>query len=115
MGVGEGCWPLRLFLALRRYQEIRPGMVYFGDNVASLGMALSGKARGAEGALARELFILKARFDCTFSVAHLPSEDNVTADALSRLAQPSGYSSILSKLRGAAEVPIPDLSSVWTM
>ena len=85
VGIASG---LRLFLALRHYQQIHPGMTYFGDNTASLGMALRGKARGAEGALARELFILKARHCWRYAVAHLPSESNVLADALSRVAQP---------------------------
>ena len=121
MGLG-GCRPsvqhtftLRLFLALRRYQGIRPGLTYFGDNTASLGMALRGKARGAEGALARELFVLKARHNWRFAVSHLPSESNGLADALSRLAQPGRTAPVPIEVRGATEVPVPQLSSIWTM
>ena len=102
-------------MALRRYQELHPGLSYFGDNVASLQMALRGKAKGAEGALARELFVLKARFNWRFAVAHLPSENNVLADALSRIAQPGRPSSPPAEVLGAAEVPVPHLASIWTM
>ena len=106
---------LRLLLALRRYQDIRPGMTYFGDNVASLQMALRGKAKGSEGALARELFILKARGNWRFAVAHLPSESNLLADGLSRLAQPGRSPAPPPEVLGAAEVPVPHLSSIRTM
>lgn len=108
-------FPFRLVLALRRYQDIKPGMVYLGDNTASLGMALRGKARGAEGALARELFILKARHGWRYAVAHLPSEANLVADALSRLAQPGRAPQLPAAVVGAAEVQVPHLSSLWTM
>ena len=114
-GKVKSTFGLRLFLALRHYQEIHPGMTYFGDNTASLGMALRGKARGAEGALARELFILKARRCWRFAVAHLPSESNVLADALSRIAQPGRSTPLPSAIRGAAEVHVPSLGSIWTM
>ena len=105
----------RLVLALRRYQEIRPNVVFLGDNTASLGMALRGKARGAEGALARELSILKARFGWRFAVAHLPSEPNTLADALSHVAQPGRSSRLPPGAVGAAEVHVPHLSSLWTI
>ena len=108
-------WSMMLFLALRRYQDIRPGLAYFGDNTASLQMALKGKAKGAEGAIARELFILKARHNWRFAVAHLPSESNLLADSLSRVAQPGRPSSPPPEVLGAAEVPVPHLSSIWTM
>ena len=78
-------------------------------------MALRGKARGAEGALARELFILKARFGWRFAVSHLPSESNTLADALSRVAQPGKASRLPAEVAGAAEVLVPHLSSLWTM
>ena len=106
---------LRLLLALRRYEDIRPGMTYFGDNVASLQMSLKGKAKGKEGALARELFVLKARHNWKFAVAHLPSESNVLADSLSRLAQPGRSPKPPAEVLGAAEVPIPHLSTIWTL
>ena len=106
---------LRLLLALRRYEEVRPGLTYFGDNVASLQMALKGKAKGWEGALARELFVLKARHNWKFAVAHLPSESNVLADGLSRISQPGRSSSLPPEVLGAAEVPVPHLSTIWTL
>ena len=110
-----GWLSLRLLLALRRYEEFRRGLTYFGDNVASLQMALKGKAKGSEGALARELFVLKARHNWKFAVAHLPSESNVLADGLSRISQPGRSSSPPPEVLGAAEVPVPHLSTIWTM
>ena len=110
-----GWLSLRLLLALRRYEEFRPGLTYFGDNVASLQMALKGKAKGSEGALARELFVLKARHNWKFVVAHLPNESNVLADGLSRISQPGLSSSPPPEVLGAAEVPVPHLSTIWTL
>ena len=78
-------------------------------------MALRGKAKGAEGALARELFILKARLGWRYAVAHLPSEANVVADALSRLAQPGRAPQLPVAVAGAAEVHVPHLSCLWSM
>ena len=78
-------------------------------------MALKGKAKGAEGTIARELFILKARHNWRYAVAHLPSESNVLADALSRVAQPGRPSIPPAEVLEAAEVPIPHLSHIWTM
>ena len=106
---------LRLLLALRRCQDLRPGLAYFGDNTASLQMSLKGKAKGAEGALARELFVLKARHNWRFAVSHLPSESNWLADSLSRVAQPGRPSIPPAEVLGAAEVPVPHLSCVWSM
>ena len=109
------CFSLRLFLALLRYAELFPGISVVGDNTASLQIALSGKAKKEIGALARELFLRKARGDWKFQVGHLPSEANGVADYLSRLSQPGAPTTPLSELEGAAEVPVPDLSSIWQL
>ena len=107
--------PLRLFLVLLRYAPLFPGIAVVGDNTASLQVALSGKAKGSLGALARELFLRKAREDWHYQVGHLPSEHNSIADFLSRLAQPGAPAAPLAELEGAAEVPVPDLASLWAM
>ena len=98
-----------------RYCEMFPGLTFFGDNIAALQLALSGKAKGAMGALARELFLRRVRSDWTYSVAHLPAEHNYVADYVSRLRQPGAPTEPLSELSGAAEVHVPLLSTVWTL
>ena len=116
-----------------------------GDNVGSLQLALSGRVRGVLGAfyddfladvspsepskeivlpsrvreglgaLARELFVRKAREQWFFGVSHLASEANVLADALSRLAQPGTSSSMPSALVGASELASPKLEDLWSL
>ena len=116
-----------------------------GDNVGSLQLALSGRVRGAlssfyegylatdlppssapvpvlpnrirEGlsALARELFVRKAKEQWFFGVSHLASEANVTADALSRLSQPGTSSSQPPSTVGAAELTSPKLEDLWSL
>ena len=76
---------------------------------------MSGKAKGELGALAREIFLRKAQQDWRYQVGHLPSEHNSIADYLSRLAQPGAPTAPLAELEGAAEVPVPDLASLWAM
>ena len=136
---------LRLVLAVCHWSPHFSGLVYVGDNVGSLQLALSGRVRGALGAfyddylagisptepsdlivlpsrvreglgaLARELFVRKAREQWFFGVSHLASEANVLADALSRLAQPGTSSSMPSALVGASELASPKLEDLWSL
>ena len=78
-------------------------------------LALSGKAKRELGHLARELFVKKAQQDWHFSVAHLPSEHNAIADMLSRLAMPGRTFPPPAELKGAAEVLVPQPSSLWVL
>ena len=80
-----------------------------------LQVALSGKANAELGALAREMFLRWVRRDWQFQIGHLPIEHNTVADYLSRLAQPGAPTAPLPELEGAAEVPIPDLASLWVL
>ena len=98
-----------------RYLAVYKGIAFLGDNVAALQIAVSGKAKGELGAFARELFLRRARQDWQFSVGHLPAEHNEVADYLSRLSQPGAPTAPLPELSGAAEVPIPDLASIWSL
>ena len=51
----------------------------------------------------------------TFSVAHLPSENNVVADLLSRWSERTSEARILpDALVGAAEVKVAPLASLWS-
>ena len=112
---GKGLFLLRLLLVMLRYCELKRGLVFFGDNTASLQIALSGKAKAEMGALARELFVRRARHDWQYSVAHLPSESNVLADTLSRLHQPGPRPGFPVELVGAAEVRLQPLESIWSV
>ena len=75
---------------------VQEAVTILGDNTAALQDALDLKGRGAMLAVARELAWRKARHRWAFVVAHLPSEDNTTADALSRIASPESAAMPLS-------------------
>ena len=107
--------PLRLVLAICRWGWLANGMAFLGDNLASLNLALSGKAKGKLNSLARELALHVARGDIQFAVGHLPAEANLRADALSRLSQPGVSTTIPSGLVGAAEVTLGPLSQFWSL
>ena len=78
-----------------------------GDNTASLEMARSLKCSGKEVVIAREIAWRMARYDWKFAVAHLPSESNVVADSLSRIADPGFvFTGLPSTCEGAAEVSV---------
>ena len=66
-------------------------------------------------ALARELFMRKARGQWYYGVAHIASEANLTADRLSRLAQPSVVPLRPKCLRHATEVDAPNLQDLWQL
>ena len=100
---------------MMRYCDLYPGICFLGDNIASLQLALSGKAKGAIGALARELFLRRVRDDWLYSVSHLPAEHKFVADYHSRLRQPGAPTEPLPELSGAAEVQIPALASIWSL
>ena len=67
--------------------EERPTPV-LGDNTAALGEALVLRGKGSHRPLAQALAVIRARQNIDIVVAHLPSEDNTAADALSRLSAP---------------------------
>ena len=98
-----------------RYCDLFPDITFFGDNTASLQLALHGRAKGAMGALARELFLRRVKANWRYSVAHLPAEHNLVADYLSRLHQPGAPSDPLPQVVGSAEVQVPDLATIWTV
>ena len=52
--------------------------------------ALTLKGRGLQGELAQALSVLIVSRSLAITVGHLPTEANITADALSRLAEPRG-------------------------
>ena len=84
-----------------------------GDNVGALSAALSLKGRGALLAVARELSWRQARRKWSFEVAHLPSEHNNVADALSRVADPTGKAWPGWALGVATARKCPRISEIW--
>ena len=84
-----------------------------GDNTAALTSALSLKGKGELLAVARELSWRQARRGWRFSVGHLPSEYNVVADALSRVADPKGCEWPSLALAGAEYTAPPRLRDLW--
>ena len=107
-------------IALVHWAPTFGDIVFLGDNVSSLTMALSGKGKGPLSALSREISWRKARGGWRFAVAHLPTESNTIADYLSRIHEPSPDGStkqlvLPEVLKGAAEVRPPSLQQLWTL
>ena len=109
----QSFWELAVLVLSILKWSWRPGISFLGDNIASLELALSGKASGAMAALARELFWRKAREQLYYGVAHLASEANTEADALSRFAQPGVVPCLPNRLESSTEVASPVLRELW--
>ena len=107
---------LTLGLCMVRWCPIREDLLFCGDNTGSLNLAISMKGSGMYGAISRELAWRVARYRWKFAVAHLPSESNVTADRMSRIADPSlpPLAELPSTLVGAAEVKV-SLKDFWSL
>ena len=84
-----------------------------GDNTAALSSALALKGKGVMLAVARELSWRQSRRKWAFDVAHLPSEYNVVADALSRTAAPKGCAWPALALATATYAVPPKLQDLW--
>ena len=107
---------LTLLLALIAWGHffLQEAVTVLGDNTAALQNAIDMKGRRSMLAVARELAWRRAKFDWKFVVAHLPSEHNITADALSRLDAPE-RASMPRSLSEATRVPAPCVRSVWRL
>ena len=77
---------LALLLAVELWCGTGEPTVILGDNTAALQEALDLKGRGPQGDLAQAKAILRCARSLNLAVAHLPSEANLAADALSRQA-----------------------------
>jgi hypothetical protein len=104
-----------LLLALTTWGDkfVQDTVLIAGDNTAALTSALSLKGKGELLAVARELSWRQARRGWRFSVGHLPSEYNVVADALSRVADPKGCEWPSLALAGAEYTAPPRLRDLW--
>ena len=106
---------LTLLLALLVWGDwfVDESLAVLGDNVGALTSALSLSGRGSLLAVARELSWRRARRRWSYEVAHLPSEHNVVADALSRVADPSGVPWPALALSQAQMKNCPRVADVW--
>ena len=106
---------LTLFLALMVWGDgfVNESVAVLGDNVGALASALSLRGRGALLAVARELSWRQARRRWSFEVGHLPSEYNNVADALSRVADPTGKPWPSWALGAAEPRKCPKISDLW--
>ena len=79
---------LALYLLLRIWAPsfTHVGVSVLGDNLASLTLSLSFKGKAGLAKISRELSWRKVRGAWRYAAAHMPSEHNGIADALSRTA-----------------------------
>ena len=92
---------------------VNESVVLYGDNTAALSGALSLKGKGNLLAVAREIAWRQAKHGWKFETAHLPSEHNQVADALSRIADPKGKAWPGLALAGARAVTPMKLHDLW--
>ena len=105
-----------LFLVLLAYGEIHrtTGIVILGDNVASLNLALTMKGHKTLGKISREISWRRVRLGWRYLCGHLPSEQNTTADSLSRLHVDTVFHEIPAELAHATCLQPPCLAASWT-
>jgi len=116
MPSGQTTWEyLVVLLALILWHpEFPKGVRIFGDNLGALQGALHLRGRAGLSKITRELSWRKARHQWRFSVGHLPTEANLTADALSRLTAPEGSErKLLPASVSAATRRELDVMAVW--
>ena len=90
-------------------------VVLVGDNSGSLQLSLDLNSTKSERLLLRELAWRKAVNRWTFSVAHLPTENNVIADLLSRHHETEpGLRVFPNALADAAFVQVSPLVDMWS-
>ena len=79
---------LAMILAVEKWCSAAGTTAVFGDNQGALQEALDLKGRGCQDQLAQLLAVLRYARSLDLVVAHLPTESNDEADALSRQAGP---------------------------
>jgi len=91
------------------------GLAIAGDNLSSLAGSLNLKGKGGLHKITREISWRKTRYAWKFSAGHLPTELNTAADALSRLAAPSGadQKQIPEQLLSVRRGTVPEEKSWW--
>ena len=115
---GQTSWEyLALFLVLLTFAtDYRAtGVIILGDNISSLNLALELKGDKVLGRISREIAWRRIRLGWRYVCGHLPGEQNVTADYLSRLHAPNELDKKTpNDLIGAKRAEPPRLIDVWT-
>ena len=107
---------LTLTLVIIRWCPILDNILFCGDSVASLQLAITHKSRVILAVIGRELAWRQAKFGWRYAVAHLPAEANKLADRLSRLSDPTlpPLTHQPAELEGAARAN-PHLEQLWSL
>jgi hypothetical protein len=87
-------------------------MGILGDNDSALQNALTLSGRGPLHSVAREIAWRQAAFKWVFTVAHLPTESNTTADALSRMHAPES-ARLPTRLKHVPQIEPPSVAQLW--
>jgi len=115
---GQTAWEyLALLLALILWASrfSAQGLAVLGDNLSSLNSIVSYRGRRHLAQITREVAWRKVRLGWHFAAGHLPSEMNVLADPLSRVAAPGAHAKKVPKaLCDASLVAFPDQDSIWS-
>jgi len=116
---GQSCWEfVTLYLCLLVWgaRFSKEGLAIAGDNTAALANAISFRGRGGLHRISLEISWRKVRYAWRYQVAHLPSEGNTIADALSRTSAPEGSERNPfphQELMGAAKQEVTVDASLW--
>jgi len=115
---GQTTWELLMvYISLLTWasQFRQEGLVVFGDNIAALSSILTLRGRNHLATITRELAWRRVRFGWRYAAAHLPSEYNVEADALSRVHAPEGAErkSFPVALRDVTRHAAPAFEDMW--
>ena len=105
---------LALSLTIWAKNFVAESLALLCDNTAALQNALDMKGSGAQLEVAQELAWRKARGRWAYEPGHLPSQQNVLADALSRLSAPDSKQTP-EELSGAILREAPDPRMFWKL
>jgi len=116
---GQTTWELlALLLCLVAWaaEHRAAGLALLGDNVAALSAALNLKGRKGLTKINREISWRKCHGSWRYAAGHLPSEQNVWADALSRTMAPEGsdHKQIPEALLQTPRREPPVLDDLWS-
>jgi len=116
---GQTSWEyFALLLALMvwgsRFRD--EGLAILGDNLASLNALITYRGRRHLARITRELACRKVRYGWRYAAGHLPSERNLIADSLSRVAAPGSHAKVVPPaVAAAARKLFPDQADVWSL
>ena len=106
---GQSYWEfLNIALAMDMWADefTQRSLTLLGDSTAALQDFLDMKGNTSMLPIAREVAWRRQVRRWQFQVAHLPKEQNVLADALSRMSQPGTSSALPPELAGASRVHV---------